>query len=637
MAMTIQFHKYEGIPKHDHNVRKIDEAHIRGENEGGFFKILEDCDWKDKVDNDFFKDEIKAFNAKQTRKDRMKVSYYDECKEREQKDEERKIVRLAQGKNDVNVFRPVHELVIGFYGTDIDINEKEKLLIEYVDFFKKEYGSNLKLVGAYIHGDEQKSLINSGKKTLEEIDLHLHLDFTPIAHNFKKGMEKQISLSSALKELGFENKNKKLNSIVDFENKNREILAQLLNKDRQIPIKIIPTSTEKKIHQEKEVFVKTQQLKALNKDIENKKELNENLNFSISEKENINNDLNKIIEEKNMELKLKDNEIINLKKEKIQSQREILSLENELQNLKNEHNFYLNEIENLNKIIKEKDVELQNLQISYNTLESKGDLLFEQLKNANNEMENLHFEKEILDKEIKDLEKIREEKLEEFEEELVEISSDFAISEEQAEEFLNDLHTALLNCTYAGRKIESEGMNDVERNNFIAKTLQKNMENMEKSVEKLEKNNKTLKEKIKERIQSFKDDLERSRIINNPNIVVHLNKDGKVTEQAKEYIYKELYNLMYSKNKEDGYEPVRCYYWELDKEGKEELLHKMTNNVVRNVEKKAEIEHIKFLDKIELQKFIKATKIINQHLTVAGNIASKYMAVQQQIANEYER
>ena len=253
------------------------------------------------------------------------------------------------------------------------------------------------------------------------------------------------------------------------------------------------------------------------------------------------------------------------------------------------------------------------------------------------EIKRVNFEKKSLLEEVRKLRDDKQKELEKFSDEIEKLSSDFGISEEAAEEFLNDLHTALLNCTYAGRKIESEGMNDVERNNFIAKTLQKNMENMEKSVEKLEKNNKTLKEKIKERIQSFKDDLERSRIINNPNIVVHLNKDGKVTEQAKEYIYKELYNLMYSKNKEDGYEPVRCYYWELDKEGKEELLHKMTNNVVRNVEKKAEIEHIKFLDKIELQKFIKATKIINQHLTVAGNIASKYMAVQQQIANEYER
>ena len=180
-------------------------------------------------------------------------------------------------------------------------------------------------------------------------------------------------------------------------------------------------------------------------------------------------------------------------------------------------------------------------------------------------------------------------------------------------------------------------MSDVERNEFITKTLQKNMENMEKSVEKLDENNKNLKEKIKEKIEMFKNDLERNKIINNPNIVVHLNKDGKVTEQAKEYIYKELYNLMYSKNKDDGYELIRYYYWKLDKENKENLLNKMTNNVVKNVERKAEIEHLKYLDKIELQKFLKTSKIINQHLTVASGLLSNYMAVQQQITDEFER
>ena len=171
--ITIQCHKYEGIPKQGHNSDpsvRLKERHIRGKDEGGFIKTIIDCDWKDTVDNILFKDAIQKFNDKQTRKDRKKESYYEECKEREQKDEERKILKKSTGDTkNIQVFRPVHELVIGFYGKDISQQEKIKLLEKYIKFFQQEYVSNLHIVGAYIHVDEQTDLIKQGVITPKEI------------------------------------------------------------------------------------------------------------------------------------------------------------------------------------------------------------------------------------------------------------------------------------------------------------------------------------------------------------------------------------------------------------------------------------------------------------------------------------
>ena len=53
----------------------------------------------------------------------------------------------------------------------------KRALIEYVNTFEQR-NPNLKLIGAYIHMDEASP--------------HLHLDYVPVAHGYKRGLLQEI-------------------------------------------------------------------------------------------------------------------------------------------------------------------------------------------------------------------------------------------------------------------------------------------------------------------------------------------------------------------------------------------------------------------------------------------------------------
>lgn len=71
--------------------------------------------------------------------------------------------------------------------------QHEDMLTAYVQDFKKN-NPNMIVFGAYIHLDESTP--------------HLHLDILPVAKDCKRGMSKQISMSGALKEMGFKRTDK---------------------------------------------------------------------------------------------------------------------------------------------------------------------------------------------------------------------------------------------------------------------------------------------------------------------------------------------------------------------------------------------------------------------------------------------
>lgn len=321
--ITTQFHKYDGKPNHAHNcdfATRARESHTRGADEGGYIEVWHDENWKDAIDNRIFGDAISEFNSHQKRKDRMKISYYDECVDREKRDTERN--RTKKYNETKSTFRPVHEFVVGVYGTDCSQQEKIQILHEFDEQFQKTY-PNLEVVGCYLHVDEQAELVRSGKLTADDVDPHLHYDVVPVAHGFQKGMRDQISLSGALNEMGINPVNKKNNELVQFEIDARDMLNQIC---REHGLEIAPTTNERKIHYEKEEFIAKQKYAEQKK--ANVLEQRRNLKL-INENENLQIDIEQgksaitVLEQKCSDM---HDEIVSLQEDKDQLQRELSSI-----------------------------------------------------------------------------------------------------------------------------------------------------------------------------------------------------------------------------------------------------------------------------------------------------------------------
>lgn len=126
-----------------------------------------------------FGESAKRYNEKQSRPERRIKSYYN------------KVLRNEK-------MHPCYEMIIGIYGrnddgTPICSNEMGKdIMREFVDNWQQR-NPNLELIGAYYHADE------AGEP-------HVHIDYIPVAHGYKKGMDTQAGLVKAFGEQGLEMK-----------------------------------------------------------------------------------------------------------------------------------------------------------------------------------------------------------------------------------------------------------------------------------------------------------------------------------------------------------------------------------------------------------------------------------------------
>lgn len=118
---------------------------------------------------------VAEYNNKQRRSDRKIEDYYS---------------YIQKSKNGEKLF---YEDILQ-WGKKEDFQSEEtrekakRALIEYVNTFEQR-NPNLKLIGAYIHMDEASP--------------HLHLDYVPVAHGYKRGLSARNSLDRAMKEMGF--------------------------------------------------------------------------------------------------------------------------------------------------------------------------------------------------------------------------------------------------------------------------------------------------------------------------------------------------------------------------------------------------------------------------------------------------
>ena len=129
-----------------------------------------------KVYDELFGDALDRYNAKQKRADRKIKNYLD------------KIERSKQEK-------PFYEIVVGISGIDQTPrwSEEEEIHVQCLDEYMRSWeqrNPNLKRVQVIMHRDEKGAP-------------HLHIDFVPVSHGNRRGLETKNSFKGAMAEQGF--------------------------------------------------------------------------------------------------------------------------------------------------------------------------------------------------------------------------------------------------------------------------------------------------------------------------------------------------------------------------------------------------------------------------------------------------
>jgi hypothetical protein len=196
MGVTISTHNGSKVAR-DHNVRNPKvvgkEKHI---DLNGVSEI-----WHDEKPQDayhrLFDGAREKYNAKQKRADRRITDYYRTVCEDKKK-------------------HAVYEMIVavGSRQNPIDDNVGKEILRKFVDGWT-ERNPNLELIGAYYHADE------------EGIP-HVHIDYIPVAHGYKRGLQIQSALVKALAEQGFE-KDGKETAQIQWERSENAHLEKLCN------------------------------------------------------------------------------------------------------------------------------------------------------------------------------------------------------------------------------------------------------------------------------------------------------------------------------------------------------------------------------------------------------------------------
>lgn len=148
-----------------------------------------------------FGEALKRYNDKQTREDRQIKNYYNHVRDDAKK-------------------HCVYEMIIGVYsadGEDISELKGKDILKRFVDDWK-DRNPNLELIGAYYHADEM------GKAP------HVHIDYIPVAHGYKRGLDTQNGMVKALGEQGFKGQGKVTAQIL-WEKRENEYLESLCNEN----------------------------------------------------------------------------------------------------------------------------------------------------------------------------------------------------------------------------------------------------------------------------------------------------------------------------------------------------------------------------------------------------------------------
>ena len=170
-----------------------------------------------------FGEALRKYNAAQKRKDRQKENYQ---KEIEQSGNGEKLFY----ENIVQVGKKTDTPVVDEKGElTEDAKAAIKVLEQYAITFQ-ERNPNLYLFNCVLH--------------LDEATPHLHIDYIPVAHGYKKGMETRNSLTKALQEMGFAKAvSRKQNETVAWQERERAFLTELC-REQGIEIEVLEIQRE---------------------------------------------------------------------------------------------------------------------------------------------------------------------------------------------------------------------------------------------------------------------------------------------------------------------------------------------------------------------------------------------------------
>ena len=210
--------------------------------------------------HELFDEYVDDYNANQKRADRRIDDYYTKVKND-------KSLKLQQ------------ELVIQL-GTHDDFNTEEdwevanNILSDYVSSFEQR-NPNLKVYNAVIHNDEASP--------------HLHLNFIPVAHGYKRGVKCRPSLNKALSEQGFEiDKTDSRKQFKNWRDSEVQSIEELMNQ-YDLERKEVGTNKIKDVHEYKAVMQELDDLKSEREfeqlQLDGIKEEASNTSYKVSEME----------------------------------------------------------------------------------------------------------------------------------------------------------------------------------------------------------------------------------------------------------------------------------------------------------------------------------------------------------------
>lgn len=126
-----------------------------------------------------FGEALQRYNEKQDRPERRIRDYYSHIEKDAKKNAVYEMIIQVGDRND----------------TGLDAPAERECLIQFYEGWKAR-NPNLECIGAYLHADEKDGTI------------HMHIDYVPVAHGYKRGMETQTGLVKALGEMGFHKQGK---------------------------------------------------------------------------------------------------------------------------------------------------------------------------------------------------------------------------------------------------------------------------------------------------------------------------------------------------------------------------------------------------------------------------------------------
>jgi RNase H-fold protein (predicted Holliday junction resolvase) len=193
-----------------------------------------------------FGDSLENYNAKQKRNDRKIDDYYKHIEKSKKTSLQQEMIIQVGDKDD--------------FSSSKDFASANEILEEWFNEFQ-ERNPNLKVYNAVIHNDEASP--------------HMHLNFVPVASDYKRGLEKQVSFDRAIKQQ--DATLDKTRPFDDWREKEVQVLEKML-KERGIERKLVGTNEYKDVNDYKDKKDLEKEIQRLEKNLSEKK--NELLAYS---------------------------------------------------------------------------------------------------------------------------------------------------------------------------------------------------------------------------------------------------------------------------------------------------------------------------------------------------------------------